>query len=63
QVTSMQERDGIHVVQARVPLAELFGIAGDLRGVTQGRASCSMQFDGYDRVPSGLTGQVLDRAS
>ena len=63
QIVAMQERGGAHVVQARVPLAELFGVAGDLRGVTQGRASCSMQLSGYQRVPVSLQARVLGRAS
>lgn len=47
--------DGTAVVQARVPVAETFGFATDLRSLTQGRASFSMTVDGYDEVPSVIS--------
>ena len=47
--------DGTAVVQARVPVAETFGFATDLRSLTQGRASFSMTVDGYDEVPGVIS--------
>ena len=50
-IQAMEERAGARVVQALVPLSEMFGYVGDLRSRTQGRASYSMQFDSYAEVP------------
>jgi translation elongation factor EF-G len=41
---------GMHVIEARVPLAEMLGYADRLRSQTNGRSTCSMSFDGYDPV-------------
>ncbi len=51
--------DGTAVVQARVPLAETFGFATDLRSLTQGRASFSITVDGYDEVPSVISRRLV----
>ena len=51
--------DGTAVVQARVPVAETFGFATDLRSLTQGRASFSMTVDGYDEVPSVISQRLI----
>ena len=50
QIQSQEERDGAQVVQARVPIAEMFGYASDLRSRTQGRATYTMRFDRYEQV-------------
>jgi elongation factor G len=50
-IQAMDERAGVRVVKALVPLSEMFGYVGDLRSKTQGRASYSMQFDSYAEVP------------
>jgi len=55
QIQSQDDPGGTRVIQARVPLSELFGYATDLRSRTQGRATYSMQFDRYEpRSPSDL---------
>jgi len=54
QVTEMSEHAGAKLVGAHVPLAEMFGYATDLRSVTQGRASYTMEFDHYAAVPEAL---------
>jgi len=46
-IQAMEERGGVRVVKALVPLSEMFGYVGDLRSKSQGRASYSMQFDRY----------------
>ena len=53
QIQSREERGGTQIIQARVPLSEMFGYATDLRSRTQGRASYSMNFDGYQQRPAG----------
>jgi elongation factor G len=54
QVHSQADRGGTQIIAARVPLSEMFGYATDLRWRTQGRATFSMKFDGYQPRPSGL---------
>jgi elongation factor G len=52
KILGMEARAGAQVVEAEVPLGEMFGYATDLRSQTQGRATFSMQFDHYDFVPA-----------
>ena len=52
---------GLQVVKARVPLAEMFGYSTDLRSATQGRASYSMQFSEYDKVPERIAEHIIKR--
>ena len=47
------------LIRARVPLAEMFGYATDLRSMSQGRASYTMEFDRYARVPSGVANNII----
>jgi elongation factor G len=58
-VQSMEERSGARVVNAVVPLSEMFGYVGDLRSRTQGRASYSMQFDSYAQVPNNVAEEII----
>ena len=57
----MDQRGNAHVVQAQVPLAEMFGYATDLRSRTQGRATYTMQFDSYQRVPESIAEEIIAR--
>jgi elongation factor G len=43
-----------------VPLAEMFGYATDLRSMTQGRATYTMQFERYDEAPSSIAEEVVE---
>jgi elongation factor G len=54
QVRSITDRAGAKCVDALVPLAEMFGYAGDLRNRTSGRAGFAMEFDSYAPVPSHI---------
>ncbi|MDO5689954.1 MAG: elongation factor G [Tissierellia bacterium] len=58
-IRGMTPKDGIHVLDAFIPLSEMFGYATDLRSYTQGRATYSMQFDHYDKVPQSIADKVL----
>jgi elongation factor G len=58
----MDERAGVRVVTAVVPLSEMFGYVGDLRSKTQGRASYSMQFDSYAEVPKNVSLEIIAKA-
>jgi elongation factor G len=58
-VSGMEQRGNAQVVNAHVPLAEMFGYATDLRSMTQGRATYTMQFERYDEVPSNVAERVV----
>jgi elongation factor G len=61
QVEGMEQRGTSHVVNAKVPLAEMFGYVGDLRSRTQGRATYTMQFDSYHQVPESIAQEITAR--
>jgi elongation factor G len=63
QIQAMEERSGVRVVKALVPLSEMFGYVGDLRSKTQGRASYSMQFDSYAEVPQNVAKEIIAKAT
>ena len=58
QVNSMGDRSGNKIVDAFVPLAEMFGYSTDLRSATQGRATYSMEFDHYEEVPKNVSEEI-----
>jgi elongation factor G len=62
QIQAMEERSGVRVVKALVPLSEMFGYVGDLRSRTQGRADYSMQFDSYAEVPPNIAKEIIAKA-
>ena len=59
RIEGMELRSGAQVVNAYVPLSEMFGYATDLRSNTQGRGVYSMQFDHYEQVPNNIAEKVL----
>ncbi len=61
QVHAMNERAGDRVVEALVPLSEMFGYVGDLRSKTSGQASYSMEFDSYAEVPQNVADEVIKK--
>ncbi len=60
-IQSMEDATGVKVVQAHVPLSEMFGYVGDLRSKTQGRAVYSMQFDSYAEVPRNVADEIIKK--
>jgi elongation factor G len=58
-VQGMEQRGNAQVVNAFVPLSEMFGYATDLRSNTQGRATYTMQFERYDEVPANIAEKVV----
>ncbi len=58
-VSGMEQRGNAQVVSAHVPLAEMFGYATDVRSMTQGRATYTMQFERYEEVPSNVAEKVV----
>ena len=53
-------RGSATAIQAKVPLAEMFGYVTDLRSNTQGRAAFTMEFSNYDKVPEGLAKKIIE---
>jgi elongation factor G len=49
------------IIRAFVPLSEMFGYSTDLRSMTQGRATYSMEFDHYEQVPSNIAEEISKR--
>ena len=60
-VTNVDQRGHLRVITALVPLAETFGYATDLRSITQGRATYTMEFDHYEEVPASLAEHIIGR--
>ena len=61
-IQAMDERAGVRVVKAIVPLSEMFGYVGDLRSKSSGRASYTMQFDSYHEVPANVSKDIVAKA-
>src|SRR5687767_10867734 len=60
RVEGMEQRGNAQVVNAHVPLSEMFGYATDVRSMTQGRATYTMQFDSYEEVPPNIAEKVVE---
>jgi elongation factor G len=60
-VNSMDDRAGIKLVNAFIPLSEMFGYSTDLRSMSQGRATYSMVFERYDEVPSSVSAEIIKK--
>jgi elongation factor G len=60
KIEGIAERSGAQVITARVPLANMFGYATDLRSKTQGRGVFTMQFSHYEEVPKNIQDSVLN---
>jgi len=60
KVGAMSERAGARVIEATVPLGEMFGYSTTLRSMSQGRAVYSMQFGHYDEVPKSVAEEIVN---
>ena len=63
QITEYDQRGNLKVIRAMVPLAETFGYATELRSLSQGRASYSMEFDHYEEVPRNVAEKIVGTRS
>ncbi|HMB06488.1 MAG TPA: EF-Tu/IF-2/RF-3 family GTPase, partial [Isosphaeraceae bacterium] len=61
-ILGTENRSGFAVISAEVPLAEMFGYSNDLRSMTQGKGSFSMEFLKYQRVPSKFQEEIVKKA-
>ena len=62
KILNLEARNGLRILEARVPLAEMFGYATQLRSSTQGRATYTMQFSHYERVPAAIAEEAIQQA-
>ncbi|MEA2535885.1 MAG: elongation factor [Chloroflexota bacterium] len=62
QIEGLESRSGTEVVRAFVPLAEMFGYVTDLRSMSQGRATSSMEFSHYAEVPASLAAELVQKS-
>jgi len=61
RIMGVENRQEYQILKAHVPLAEMFGYSTDLRSATQGRATFTMQFAAYDRVPDNKAAAIIKR--
>ena len=61
QVSGMNDRAGNKIVDAFVPLSEMFGYSTDLRSMSQGRATYAMEFDHYEEVPQNVAKEIIEK--
>ena len=61
RIERMDSRDLLEIIVGQVPLAEMFGYATDVRSITQGRATFTMHFGRYSKVPTNITEEVVLR--
>ena len=61
KIKAMEAHGGTQILNSRVPLAEMFGYATDLRSRTQGRATFTMHFDRYEQVPQTVSDEIMAR--
>jgi len=59
RVQGMNDRSGAKVIDAEVPLSEMFGYATQVRSMSQGRANYTMQFEHYEEVPNNITKEII----
>ncbi len=60
RIQDMGERSGARIINAQAPLSEMFGYSTDLRSMTQGRASYSMEFSHYGEVPNNVAQTIIE---
>ena len=59
KIESLGQRNDAQIIQAHVPLSEMFGYSTDMRSITQGRAIYTMQFHSYQSVPKAIAEEVV----
>jgi elongation factor G len=62
RIEGMEERPGTQIVNALVPLSNMFGYSTELRSRTQGRATYTMHFDHYEEVPKNIAEEIIAKA-
>ena len=60
RIEAIADRANIKVIDTKVPLSEMFGYATQLRSMTQGRGSFTMEFDSYETVPKNIEQLIIE---
>ena len=63
KIGEMGERGILKTISAKVPLAEMFGYTTELRSMTQGRGTATMEFSHYEEVPQSVSKQIIENRS
>ena len=63
RVENQEDKKGIKTIDAKVPLANMFGYATQLRSLSQGRANYTMQFDHYEEAPRNVADEIIKKYS
>jgi elongation factor G len=61
RITHIESRGELQIIDAYVPLSEMFGYATELRSITQGRGTYNMEFDRYEPAPKNVTDLIVAR--
>jgi len=61
QIIDMRQEDSMIIIEAKCPVAEMFGFAGSIRSATEGRALWSTEFAGYEKLPAELQEEVIKK--
>lgn len=61
KIESMEKQGNLQMIEAKAPLAEMFGYATDLRSVTQGRGDHSMEFSHYEITPPAIRDEIIEK--
>ena len=61
RVEGMEDRAGVKLIKATVPLGEMFGYSNAIRTVTQGRGTFTMIFKQYEAVPKNIAQEVIEK--
>jgi elongation factor G len=60
KIEGIEDRANIKVIDCQVPLSEMFGYATQIRSISQGRGSFSMEFDHYEPAPKNIEQQIVE---
>ena len=60
QIDHTEDRSGTKVIEAKIPLSEMFGYATGLRSLTEGRGTFSMEFNSYEKVPANVAQEIIE---
>jgi len=63
RIVSMEARGSSQVIRASVPLGQMFGYATEMRSMTQGRATYTMQFSRYEEVPTAIADEIMAKVA
>lgn len=59
QIIDMRQEDTMMIIDAKCPVAEMFGFAGDIRSATEGRALWSTEISGFEKLPAELQEEII----